>query len=83
MRLLEHGDDNPSFMSRSQAKRLLVRFERFEHIELDFTGVEEIGQGFADEVFRVFCVQHPMVVISPVNCSSQVERMIKRVRSTK
>jgi len=79
VKLLEHGDDNPSFVSRSQAKRLLARFEKFEHIELDFTGIAEIGQGFADEIFRVFGVQHPDVTIVPVNCSLRVKQMIKHV----
>ena len=79
VRLLEFGDDSPSFVSRSQAKRLLVRFERFEYIELDFAGIEEIGQGFADEVFRVFCSRHPSVEIVPTNCSPQVEKMINHV----
>ncbi len=36
-----------------------MRFERFQTVVLDFTGVEEIGQDFADEVFRVFQRAHP------------------------
>jgi len=82
VRMLEYGDSNPAFISRSQAKRLLARFERFELIELDFSGVDEIGQGFADEVFRVFRNQHPGSVITPVNCSLQVKRMINRATGT-
>ena len=58
VKLLEYGDDTALFTSRSQAKRLLARFEKFEHIELDFSGIEEIGQGFADEIFRVFTSMH-------------------------
>jgi len=81
VKLLEHGDDNPLLVSRSQAKRLLVRFDRFEHIELDFAGIDEIGQGFADEIFRVYHNQHPGITIVPVNCNSQVEKMIKHVTS--
>lgn len=81
VKLLEFGDPDPIFVSRSQAKRLLVRFERFEKIELDFNGIDEIGQGFADEVFRVFQKQHPDSEIVAVNCSPKVERMIRRVTS--
>jgi hypothetical protein len=38
---------------------------------LDFTGVETIGQGFADELFRVFATAHcgrraESVLIQPV-----------------
>jgi len=79
VKLLEHGDPNPTFVSRSQAKRLLARFDRFERIELDFSDIDEIGQGFADEVFRVFQTQHPNSQIVAVNCSKPVERMINRV----
>ena len=83
VKLLEYGDTNPTFISRSQAKRLLVRFERFERIELDFSGIDEIGQGFADEVFRVFQNQHPNSRISAFNCSQRVKKMISRVTSQK
>lgn len=33
---------------------MTYRFERFRNIELDFKGVDEIGQAFADELFRVY-----------------------------
>lgn len=79
VKLLEYGDPSPTFISRSQAKRLLVRFERFEIIELDFTGIDEIGQGFADEVFRVFRNRHPNSRIIATNCNSHVKKMINHV----
>lgn len=79
VRLLEYGDEKPLVVSRSQAKRLMVRFERFENIILDFTGIDEIGQGFADELFRVFPSQHPSSKLYPTNCSDAVKRMINRV----
>lgn len=79
VRLLEYGDDSPTFVSRSQAKRLLVRFERFEHIVLDFAGISEIGQGFADEVFRVFASRHPGTELVAKNCSFDVQNMINHV----
>ena len=79
VRLLEYGDEKPLVVSRSQAKRLMVRFERFENILLDFTGIDEIGQGFADELFRVFPSQHPNSKLYPINCSDAVKRMINRV----
>lgn len=83
VRLLEYGDAQPLVISRSQAKRLMVRFERFENIVLDFTGIDEIGQGFADELFRVFPSLHPDSKLIPINCSAAVERMIKRVTAEK
>ena len=79
VKLLEYGNSNPSFISRSQAKRLLARFERFERIELDFTGITEIGQGFADEVFRVFQNQYPNCRIIAINYNQNVRKMISHV----
>ena len=80
VKLVEFGNDNPLFVSRSQAKRLMARFEEFKNIILDFTNVDEIGQGFADEVFRVFPEKHPDSKLTPVNCSDSVMQMIKRVQ---
>lgn len=80
VRLLEYGDERPLVVSRSQAKRLMVRFDRFENIILDFSGIDEIGQGFADELFRVFPSQHPNTTLTPINCSDQVMQMIARAQ---
>ena len=81
VRLLEYREANPLFISRSQAKRLLTRFDRFRNIVLDFSGVPEIGQGFADEVFRVFVAQHPDTALSYANATPAVGRMIRRAQS--
>jgi len=35
-------------ISRSQAKRLVARFDRFKTVTLDFEGIDEIGQAFAE-----------------------------------
>jgi len=79
VRLLEYANDNPLFISRSQAKRLLARFEEFKDIILDFSDIDMIGQGFADEVFRVFPANHPGSKLTPVNCNESVRQMIARV----
>lgn len=73
MRLANFGDE--LLVSRSQAKRLIARFDRFKVVILDFAGVQEIGQAFADELFRVYAVGHPEVELFPTNMSTQVERM--------
>jgi len=78
VKLLKHGLEQ--LISRSQAKRLLVRFEKFKVVILDFTGVDEIGQAFADEIFRVFPGIHPEVKIVPINTTSNVKKLIKRAR---
>lgn len=57
------------------------RFERFKQVVLDFEGVAEIGQAFADELFRVFATAHPEVRLTPVNTSEAVASMVRRVMS--
>ncbi|MCE3000934.1 MAG: STAS-like domain-containing protein [Betaproteobacteria bacterium] len=76
VKLMRYGDDN--LVSRSQAKRLLSRFDRFKVVVLDFSGVASVGRAFADEVFRVFKAKHPEVEIIPIHASSEVKRMISR-----
>lgn len=67
-----------TYLSRSQARRLLSGLEKFRSVTLDFEGVETVGQAFADEVFRVFRRTHPEVVITPVNMNEAVRFMVER-----
>lgn len=69
-------------VSRSQAKRLCHRFEKFKEVELDFNGVDEIGQAFAHEIFVVFQNNHKDTTLIPINMSKEVEKMINHVRQT-
>ena len=80
VRLASH--EGESLVSRSQAKRLVMRFERFKKVVLDFKGVEEIGQAFADEVFRVFKSSHPDVELIVVNHEVAIKNMIKRIEGS-
>lgn len=77
--LARYGEEN--LVSRSQAKRLLTRFDKFKEIVLDFNKVEVIGQAFADEIFRVFAMDHPAIHLYYVNANTLVEKMIKRAKS--
>jgi hypothetical protein len=79
--LAQYGDEN--LISRSQAKRLLARFERFKEVVLDFKGISGIGQAFADEIFRVFRESHPDVRLRWINAGKSVERMILRAHTDK
>ena len=67
-------------ISRSQARKLLYRLEQFKIVELDFNEVEFMGQGFADEVFRVFKTRCSEIEIVPLNASPDILRMIKHVQ---
>lgn len=66
------------FISRSEAKRLTSGLERFSEVVVDFSGVTEVGQGFVDELFRVWDGQRPGSKLVPVNASRAVEAMIRR-----
>lgn len=65
-------------MSRSQAKRLVARFEHFQKVILDFQGVTSIGQGFADQIFRVYQNAHPDVQLFVINETDDIRDMIQR-----
>ena len=67
------------YVSRSEAKRLLVGLDKFREIILDFKGVKNIGQGFADEVFRIFKLQHPWINIKIINLAPALKKIIKHV----
>ncbi len=77
VKLAAHGK---SLVSRSEAKRLVDGLERFRHVTLDFSGVDVVGQGFCDEVFRVFARAHPKVALSPAGMSEAVAFMVARAR---
>lgn len=70
--------EQEKLISRSQAKRLLARIDRFKTVVFDFKGVDTIGQAFADEIFRVFAQEHPDIIILDINANLEIERMIKR-----
>ncbi len=62
--------------SRAQAKRIANRLDAFDTVDLDFEGVDAIGQGFADELFRVFARAHPKVQLQPRNMTAKVAAMV-------
>jgi anti-sigma regulatory factor (Ser/Thr protein kinase) len=70
-----------NFISRSQARRLLAGLDTFKHISLDFHNVEAVGQGFADEIFRVWKHSHPGRTIEVLHSNENVTMMIARAKS--
>lgn len=74
--------ENEKLVSRSQAKRLLTRIEKFQNVVIDFKGVSTIGQAFADEIFRVYAGRHPEIHLRPINMEENVRKMITRANST-
>lgn len=68
-------------VARSQARRVMARFEQFAEVLLDFTAVDFIGQAFADEVFRVFQRGHPQIKLHVAHAKSAVTNMIRRAQA--
>lgn len=68
------------FVSRSEAKLVGSRLEPFGVVELDFTGVDAVGQAFADELFRVWALQHPGVDLVAVHTNPAIDAMIAAAR---
>ena len=76
LKLMEY--EGEKLISRSQAKRLLRRADKFKEVILNFDGIAEIGQAFADEIFRVYRKSNPQVHLYPVHASDDVMTMINR-----
>ena len=70
--------EEETYISRSQAKRILFGLEKFEHIVLDFKKVSTVGQAFVDEVFRVYKNSNPDIIIEYQNANDDIQFMIKR-----
>ena len=67
-----------AFVSRSEARRLLDGLDEFTEVEVDFNGVTDVGQGFVDELLRVWPTAHPGKRVIPVNMGEAVEFMVLR-----
>ncbi|MCI0617133.1 STAS-like domain-containing protein, partial [bacterium] len=67
------------FISRSEARRLLQGLDQFREVVLDFSGVKSLGQGFVDEIFRVFQKSHPEIKIKIENVRPNLVPLIRHV----
>lgn len=73
------ASDSAGLESRSQARRVAARLEQFQRVEVDFSGVAQIGHSFADELFRVLAPSHGRAELVPVNMSAAVAAMVATV----
>jgi len=78
--LAQYGRE--TLVSRSQAKRVLSRVDRFKTVLLNFAGVKTIGPAFADQVFRVFANAHPEIALMPINENERIAQIIKAARAS-
>ena len=72
--------ENEKLVSRSQAKRLLARIDKFQHVIFDFKDVNAVGQAFADEIFRVYARRHPNIILFPINMEEAVAKMVNKAQ---
>ena len=73
------GSDGAALASRADAKRVVARLPLFRQAAIDFTGVADIGHGFADELFRVFPQDHPGLALVPTGMGPRVEAMVRSI----
>lgn len=66
-------------VSRSQAKRVCQRLDKFREVILDFQGLDWMGQGFAHQIFVLFQKSHPEIALKPINMSKGVAQMYSHV----
>jgi hypothetical protein len=74
--------EQDGFVSRTEAKRLAAGLERFGLVEVDFSGVDQVGQGFIDELFRVWQNAHPATRLEPVNTTPVVDALLRLTRDS-
>ena len=66
-------------VSRSQAKRVCNRLEKFKEVIIDFEGVQWMGQGFAHQLFVVYAREHLDIKIVPINMNEDITKMYNHV----
>ena len=65
------------YVSRSQARRIVLGLKNFNHVNLDFKDISKVSQGFVEEVFRVFKSKRPRIKIDYINANDYVKFMIE------
>ncbi len=75
-------DLGEAWISRSQAKKVLSGLEKYKKIIFDFNGIDLIGQGFADEIFRVWQNSHPDIILEPINMNDTVAILVNDARES-
>ncbi|MBR2339875.1 MAG: ATP-binding protein [Clostridia bacterium] len=78
-----HFFQNGYPVSRSEARRLGELLLSFEEADLDFAGVEELGQAFVHELFVVWQGKNPNIKLNVLNAMGDAQWMIRRVLNTK
>ena len=57
----------------------MLGLDKFSSVTFDFSGVQRMQQGLADEVFRVWRSAHPQIRVDVIHVAEEVDRMLKHV----
>ena len=66
------------YISRLQAKRVLLGVEKFGRVVLDFQNIPTVGQAFVEAVFQEFRSRHPEIAIATIHANPDVQFMIDK-----
>lgn len=69
-------------VSRSQAKLVCSRLDKFAEVILDFANLDWMGQAFAHQLFVVYQNEHPKIELKTINMSEPVRKMYLHVKNT-
>lgn len=72
-----------NMMSGTDARELINNFEKGAAITLDFSGVEEIGDEFARELFITWREENPESTIAVVNARESVATVIEQIMKSR
>jgi hypothetical protein len=75
--LARYGKEN--LVSRSQARRLLSRLEKFKTVAFDYENVKSVGRAFVDEIYRVFANSHPDITVLTINDNKLIRQLIDEI----
>lgn len=67
--------------SRAQARRVAARLPSFKRAEISFEGVDDVGHGFTDELFRVFARARPEVELVPTHMTPRIAALVQSARA--
>ncbi|MBR2335619.1 MAG: DUF4325 domain-containing protein [Clostridia bacterium] len=70
-------------MSGADARELIINFEKGTAITLDFSGIEEIGDEFARELFITWREENPESTIAVVNARESVATVIEQIMKSR
>ncbi len=71
--------DGARLVSRAEARRVAQGLTGFDRADIDFSGLDEVGHSFADELFRVFGRAQPALALQPVGMNARVQAMLASV----